>query len=219
MQTLKAKSITIKETKISSNVTHQVIRINGLPVNQDSRKSIFYNKHSRTLWYSVNGVTVGRYAPVKNSIYRVTVSGTKYTIDFSLVGGLKIIEEDNQKPNDLDCLEKDKLYKLRNGFKVKLIQFVHDAKFSTTAEWIGIYSNPKNKNELATIRFDLEGRVLSHDRVKEYDIVGEYTTSTFIVLFKNGSLIEIRNFDTPEKAEKFKSNLAPGEFIRIEEIR
>jgi hypothetical protein len=218
MKTLKAKNISIKETKISSNVTHQVIRINGIPVNRDSRNSIFYNTHSRTLWYSINGVTVGRYVPAKNSIYRVTVSGTKYTIDFSLVGGLKIIEDDEQRPNDLD-LAHFELYKLRNGFKVKLIQLVNDPRFSTTAQWIGIYSSPKNKNELATIRFDLEGRVLSHDRVKEYDIVGEYTATTFIVLFKNGVQVEIKNFDTLEKAEKFKSTLAGNEFIRIEEIK
>jgi hypothetical protein len=132
---------------------------------------------------------------------------------------MKIIEDDEQRPNDLDQIERNKLYKLRNGFKVKIIEFVNDSRFSTTAQWIGVYSNPKNKNELATIRFEVNGRVLSHDRVKEYDIVGEYAASTFIVLFKNGDQVEIRNFDTLEKAEKFKSNLARNEFIRIEEIK
>jgi hypothetical protein len=218
MKKITANSITIKKTDFNSYVTHQVIKINGLPI--ESSRQIFYNKHSQTLWYSLNGVTVGRYAPVKNKVYGVSVGSTiKYRLDFDYGSLMKIIDDDEQRPNDLEQIERNKLYKLRNGFKVKIIEFVNDSRFSTTAQWIGVYSSPKNKNELATIRFDVTGRVLSHDKVKEYDIIGEYTASTFIVLFKNRDQVEIRNFDTLEKAEKFKSNLARNEFIRIEEIK
>jgi hypothetical protein len=131
-------------------------------------------------------------------IQRININGITYTakgVDFLINNGQEI------KP--LDILM-GKEYRVENGMKVLIINYVDKPQFFPQKTFIGIY-------EGGTIRFDVNGNPLSHARLKEWTIKEEWKEQfIWVVTIINGPNYESATFTSEKHADRYINEIEYG---------
>lgn len=185
---IKAKYVTLSKTpeitylytsgNNAARTMHRVLSFDNVEV--PASRKIFLDKAAGKFYYLHSNSFVYEYKVSWNNLewyQQITMFGTTYQVSASTK---TIFEWNSSKYTPPKALTESKIkilkvganYRLANDTRVKIVAFVTaEDGFCTEGTFIGVY---QAKDSLGTIRFSIDGQLLSHGGDKNYFLESEW---------------------------------------------
>lgn len=167
-------------------------------------RRIFIDEKNQ-FWYLTGGHVYPEkyaYTQFNGSHYQaITISGSK--LIFQANSKFELIETSSGKPDERPlpfALNAGYVYRLNNGFKMKIVALETDMDFVSEPTYIGVY---RQNGTDSAIRFNAKGKVISHGGNIEYDIESEWALKDlWLVVGPNPNAYPVTYFSTPFPTEE-----------------
>ncbi len=200
--------------KTSSSVTlsKEVISIDygkrNYLISSSPNRRIFIDEKNQ-FWYLAGGHVYPEkyaYTQYNGSHYQaITISGSR--LIFQANSKLELIETSSGKPDVRSlpfALNVGYVYRLNNSFKMKIVALETDMDFVSGPTYIGVY---RQNGTDSAIRFNVNGKVISHGGNIEYDIESEWTLKDlWVVVGPNSDSYPLTYFSTTFPTEEAAMN-------------
>jgi len=205
----------VKELDFGRRLSLEVISIDGHQNYSASRK-IYIDENYKRLYYKFHTDKQAYQYELIDDIQKLTINGRKLNVCITQIEIQILGENENhqQCQNSQIIPEVGKQYKLHNGAIVKIIAFEDDEKFVSEPTFIGIFivSCLFGKN-YSTVRYSKEGKLLSHDKVKIFEIASEYKENKiWLVINDDGITCSVSSFYKKDVANNYAKNY--GGFVK-----
>jgi hypothetical protein len=198
----------VKELDFGRRLSLEVISIDGHQNYSASRK-IYIDENYKKLYYKFHTDKQAFQYELIGGIQKLTINGHKLNICITQIE-IQILGENQQFQSSEIIPEVGKQYRLHNGAIVKIIAFENDKKFVSEPTYIGIYLFGKIDG---TVRYSKEGKLLSHDKVKNFEIVYEYKENKiWLVINDDGITCKVSSYYVKENAYDFAKKF--GGFVK-----
>lgn len=186
-----------EKSRMQNGIEYRVTKLGNIQVPPD--RKIFLDKTNR-FWYQTR-ISFFRYSTDFQGRQTFTVSGYKFVFTQNTFDIFEDKSPAGAKPlNAVIDINVGKSFRLKNGIKTNIVAFVKAGDCASQDTYIGVYRD-------GTIRFDVNGKLLSHAEKEDWSIDGEFTDKKIWVV--------VRKVNNDLKSEVFESENASKQFVEV----
>lgn len=198
----------VKELSFGERLSLEVISIDGHQNYSASRK-IYIDEKYKKLYYKFHADDQAYQYELMGGIQKLVINGHKLNVNIVQIE-IQILGENQQSQSSQIIPEVGKQYRLRNEAIVKIVAFENDKNFVSEPTYIGVCLFGENDG---TIRYSREGKLLSHGKVTNFEIVSEYTENKIWLVIKDDEFTcKVLSYYVKENAYDFAKKF--GGFVK-----